>query len=234
VYSRPVSADKLYNLTGLFSERTANGFIRYAAGKYDNLNAAVNAKNGIVNTGIRDAFVTAYFNGQRISVERAQELERGGEKPVGGSQANTNNANIPSTNNSTTSNTNNSTTSNTNNSNNSNTNNSATNNSTPLPVVTNTKPNVPDTGTVFAVQLGAYRESVPIDQANRFFLFASRGISIYKDANTGLTVYQVGVLKSYDDANSLKNEAVTSGITDAFIVAWRDGQKISVEEVLKR
>ena len=46
--------------------------------------------------------------------------------------------------------------------------------------------------------------------------------------------HQVGVLKSYDEANSLKNEAVTSGITDAFIVAWRDGQKISVEEVLKR
>ncbi|MFM2019294.1 MAG: hypothetical protein RL007_2950, partial [Bacteroidota bacterium] len=89
-------------------------------------------------------------------------------------------------------------------------------------------------GTVFSVQLGAYRESVPIDQANRFFQFASRGISIYKDSNTGLTVYQVGALKSYDDANSLKSEAVSSGISDAFIVAWRDGQKISVEEALKR
>jgi hypothetical protein len=237
VYSRPVTAEKLYNLTGLFSERTANGYIRYAAGKYDNLNAAVNAKNGIVNTGIRDAFVTAYFNGQRISVERAQELERGGEKPVGSSQSNTNNTNTSNTNNPNTSdtnnpNTNNPNTSNTTNPNTSNTNNS--NTSTPLPVVTNTKPNVPDTGTVFSVQLGAYRESVPIDQANRFFQFASRGISIYKDVNSGLTVYQVGALKSYADANSLKNEAVASGITDAFIVAWRNGAKISVEEALKQ
>jgi N-acetylmuramoyl-L-alanine amidase len=105
--------------------------------------------------------------------------------------------------------------------------------SNPVPVVTSTKPNVPDSGLVFSVQLGAYREVVPVAMANRFLQFASRGVSIYKDPNTGLTVYQVGSLNTYAEASQLRTEALNKGITDAFIVAWKDGRKISVEEALK-
>lgn len=229
VYSRPVSADRLFNLTGLFSERTANGYIRYASGKYDSANAAIAAKNSIVNIGIKDAFVTAYFEGQRISIDRAAILEREGVKPEGTNQSPNNQ--VP------------------NNQTPANGDFQPINNqppvvptpiqpvqpqgANPVPNVTNTKPNVPETGLFFSVQLGAYREVVPVAMANRFLVFASRGVSIYKDANTGLTVYQVGALNTYAEAAALKAEAVSSGITDAFIVAWNDGKMIGVEEALK-
>ncbi len=226
VYSRPVSADRLFNLTGLFSERTANGYIRYASGKYDSANAAIAAKNSIVSIGIKDAFVTAYFEGQRISIDRAAILEREGVKPEGTNQS-PNNQTPPNGNGDL----------------------QSINNQTPVvptpiqptqpqganpvPNITNTKPNVPETGLFFSVQLGAYREVVPVAMANRFLVFASRGVSIYKDANTGLTVYQVGALNTYAEAAALKAEAVSSGITDAFIVARNDGKMIGVEEALK-
>jgi hypothetical protein len=253
VYSRPVSSAKLYNLTGLFSERTQNGYIRYAAGKYNNLQAATDAKNNIVNIGVKDAFVTAYFEGQRISVERAAELERSGVVPAGAGVANAQTGNqapaqpqAPTWE----------------------PNNQAQPETqpvtppvtqpetqpvvaqpvitqpetqpvtppvdmTPIPVIANTKPNVPDTGLVFSVQLGAYQQFVPIAMANRFLLFASKGVSIYRDAGSGLTVYQVGVYGNYKEAAQLKDDAMAKGINDAFIVAWKDGEKISMEEALK-
>jgi hypothetical protein len=251
VYSRPVSSAKLYNLTGLFSEKTPNGYIRYAAGKYNNQNAAIAAKDNIVNTGIKDAFVTAYFEGQRITLERAAELEKSGVVPAGNATANSPQAQPqspvqtqmqqpvaptwqPETQQPQT----------------------QTpvpvvtqpvqqpvvtpervveqpQDMTPIPVIANTKPNIPDTGLVFCVQLGAYQQFVPIAMANRFLLFASKGVSIYRDANSGLTVYQVGTFGNYKDAASLKDDAVSKGINDAFIVAWYNGEKISMEEAMK-
>jgi hypothetical protein len=234
VYSRPVSAAKLYNLSGLFSERTANGYTRYAAGKYNNVAAAVAAKENIVGIGVKDAFVTAYFEGERITLERAAELERSGVVPAGGGAANAQ-PNTPA-------NTQTNTPANTQ---------PQTQNQqqqpvvipsgveeqpqdmTPIPVIANTKPNIPDTGLVFSVQLGAYQQFVPIAMANRFLLFASKGVSIYRDSNSGLTVYQVGVYGTYKDAGALKDDAVAKGISDAFIVAWYNGEKIPVDEALK-
>lgn len=255
VYSRPVSPERLYNLGGLFSERTANGYIRYASGKYNNVSAAIEAKDDIVAIGIKDAFVTAYFEGQRISLDKAAELERSGIKPSGNVSANVQRNNggqvvqpaqqpqpqpkpepvvkeepkaptwqpepqpkqpepqpkqpevqpqpQPQP------------------------------EMTPIPVIANTKPNIPDTGLVFCVQLGAYKEFVPIAMANRFLQFASKGVSIYRDQNSGLTVYQVGVYVTYKDAQALKDDAIAKGINDAFIVAWHNGEKISIEEALK-
>jgi len=230
VYSRPVSAERLFNLTGLFSERTANGYIRYASGKYDNANAAIAAKNNIINIGIKDAFVTAYFEGERISMDRAAQLEREGVKPTGAS-TNQVSAGQPTNNQTPVSQTSVSQTPVTQ----SQVSQAPTNTaqSNPFPGVTSTKPNVPDSGLVFSVQLGAYREVIPVAMANRFLEFASRGVSIYKDSNTGSTVYQVGSLNTYVEASQLRAEALNKGITDAFIVAWKDGRKISVEEALK-
>lgn len=261
VYSRPVSAAKLYNLPGLFSERTPNGYIRYAAGKYNNVAAANAAKDNVVNIGVKDAFVTAYFEGQRITPERAAELERQGVVPAGSGAANaqgqrqaqpeTQSPQAPVWE--------------PNQSNQSQQRSNLSGQSqpqqqgqqpnnqreaqpanpvvtqpsnppqdmTPIPVIANTKPNIPDTGLVFSVQLGAYREFVPIAMANRFLLFASKGVSIYRDSNSGLTVYQVGAYGNYKEAASLKEDAIAKGINDAFIVAWKDGVKIPMEEALK-
>src|SRR5690606_32789300 len=74
VYSKPITADQLNNLTPLNSERTANGLIRYTSGIYKNIDDANAAKNRAVNLGITDAFIIAYQNGNKITVAQANEL----------------------------------------------------------------------------------------------------------------------------------------------------------------
>jgi hypothetical protein len=260
VYSRPVTARQLKNLNGLFVERTANGNYRYAAGKYNSKDAAIASKNNIVQLGITDAFVTAYFNGQRITLEKAAELEAGGNisktpevrstqqqggvqqggtqqggtqqggtqqggtqqggtqqggtqqggTQQGGAQqggAQQGGAQQGGTQQ------------------------GGTQQGGTQPVTSESP--VPDTGLVFSVQIGAFRDEVPVDIATKFLQFSSRGVKNYVDPQTGLTVYQVGVFVSKEQAEALRDEAVGKGLPDAFIVAWKNGKKISMEEAVK-
>ena len=72
VLSRPIKKGSIYDRQPLNEEMTANGLYRYSVGKYDDLNSA-NAKKAEINaSGIPDAFVTVYRNGQRITVNEAQ------------------------------------------------------------------------------------------------------------------------------------------------------------------
>jgi hypothetical protein len=242
VFSRPVSRGQLYNLDGLFSERTANGYLRYSTGKYNNVNAAVTSKNSINRLGIRDAFVTVYYNGKRITLDEARTLEAQGIRAEGSGDAGTA-APVTQPNNS---------------SNNTNANNAPANNSSNnVPAVNNSQPtvnsssptnnnstnnppaaNLPTTpvtaqGIVFSVQMGAFRDEVPVDIANKYLLFASRGVKAYLDSKTGLTVYQMGQFQSYEEAVALKDEAISKGLSDSFVVAWNNGEKISTEEALR-
>ena len=74
VYSRPVKLDKLYNLVELNSELTSSGYIRYTSGRYASVEAATSRKAEAISKGVSDAFVTAYYNGKRISLEAAEKL----------------------------------------------------------------------------------------------------------------------------------------------------------------
>jgi hypothetical protein len=242
VFSRPVSRGQLYNLDGLFSERTGNGYLRYSAGKYNNVNAAVSSKNSINRLGIRDAFVTAYYNGKRITPDEARTLEAQGIRAEGSADAgtdspvnqpanSTNNSiaiNAPannSTNNSPAVNNSPSPTNSANPSSNNSSNNAPSNNLPTTPVTAQ--------GIVFSVQMGAFRDEVPVDIANKYLLFAARGVKAYLDTKSGLTVYQMGQFQSYEEAVALKEEAISKGLGDSFVVAWNNGEKISTEEALR-
>ncbi len=74
VYSKPVKLDKLFNLVELNSELTASKFIRYTSGRYSSVKNATVRKSEAIAKGVTDAFITAYYNGVRISLTRAQEL----------------------------------------------------------------------------------------------------------------------------------------------------------------
>ena len=74
VYSKPVPNSALFNIQPLNSQRTANGYIRYSTGIFLSEEEATVRKDEVVGIGITDAFVTAYFNGERITPEQALEI----------------------------------------------------------------------------------------------------------------------------------------------------------------
>jgi hypothetical protein len=74
VYSKPVALDKLFNITPLNSELTESGKIRYTTGLFLDTEQARVRKDGTVQLGVKDAFVTAYLNGKRIPMREANAL----------------------------------------------------------------------------------------------------------------------------------------------------------------
>ncbi len=74
VYSRPVGAKSLQYINPLNSELTESKKIRYTSGMFTSMQEAVDKRTEARALGITDAFVTAYYNGQRISLSEADRL----------------------------------------------------------------------------------------------------------------------------------------------------------------
>ena len=86
-----------------------------------------------------------------------------------------------------------------------------------------------DTGIVFKVQIGAFRNEVPNDIAIQFLSISDKGIK-HMVQEDGMNIYVVGFERSYNTANDLKNYVQSRGLKDAFIVAFKNGKKTDVEE----
>jgi hypothetical protein len=74
VYSKPVPATTLGNMMPFNSELTSTGKIRYTAGMLSDLKDAVSKREQAKAAGIADAFITAYYNGERITLSEADRL----------------------------------------------------------------------------------------------------------------------------------------------------------------
>lgn len=75
VYTKPVAPGVLYNLDPVNMQIMDNGYIKYTTEIYPDILAAIKRKNEIVEIGISDAFVTAFYQGQVISIVEAKELQ---------------------------------------------------------------------------------------------------------------------------------------------------------------
>jgi cell division protein FtsN len=75
---------------------------------------------------------------------------------------------------------------------------------------------------IYSVQIGAFKEEVPLETANKFLTLAAKGIKNLK-TDLGITVYTIGNFSSREEALSLKNQLIEKGFKDAFVVAFENG-----------
>ena len=86
---------------------------------------------------------------------------------------------------------------------------------------------------LYRIQIGAYRNTPP-DWVQRLFkkLSVLRRIDQYTD-DQGVTVYTVGELKSYEDAQQMLKQIKLEGVNDATIAAYKNNERIPVTEARK-
>ncbi len=74
VYNRPVPHAQLKNISPLITQRLDNGQIRYSSGIFQSVDEARPKRQEAIDRGIRDAFITAYYQGRRITLSEAANL----------------------------------------------------------------------------------------------------------------------------------------------------------------
>ncbi|MBP9068304.1 MAG: hypothetical protein KBG47_02270 [Bacteroidia bacterium] len=215
VYSRLISKERLKSLSPIYSEQLPNGLYRYTAGIYNNVDRLINDKRRVIDLGIKDAFVTAYIDGKRMPYNDAKAKKEADSSIVFEAENPIIFPDINSTNPAT---------------------NTPVSSITPTfaPFTNNVKEKPAATpengvkenedGVTFKVQIGAYSKPVPDDVAARF-----NGVKTWPIENkviNALYIYNIGSFTEAKFAKQLKEEAVALGITDAFIVVYKDGQKL--------
>ncbi|MBL4667994.1 MAG: SPOR domain-containing protein, partial [Flavobacteriales bacterium] len=238
VYSKPVTAGQLNNVSPLNSERTAGGLIRYTSGVYKTLAEANVAKERIRGLGITDAFVVAYNGGRKIKVAEATSLLGSGNTTSAVTENQT-----EGTSNSTNTEVNTldeeTPTENSSNENvtpdvNDNLNLTTEDNITPEKTFKNDVPGYEPKENLnleFRVKLGEYEEDVPVEDAGMFLKLTGRGIKNYE--KEGKTVYTLGSFSNYESALDLQIEMKEMGVSKPETIVFREGVEISLETALE-
>jgi hypothetical protein len=79
-------------------------------------------------------------------------------------------------------------------------------------------------GIVFKVQIGAYK-GVKLNDDN--------SASFGKEEKGDLNKYTIGVFKDYWEADTFKKYLREMGVKDAWIVSYKDGQRVDIKQVLE-
>ena len=76
VYSKPATKKQLNNVTDLITKKLPNGQLRYSCGMYNSIEAAEPKRQEALSKGVNHAYITAYYQGERITISEAKELLR--------------------------------------------------------------------------------------------------------------------------------------------------------------
>ena len=79
-------------------------------------------------------------------------------------------------------------------------------------------------GVVYKVQVGAFRNLIPQDHFDEFAPMAA------EELNNGITRYTAGLFPYFEGADDAKVDIRGMGYSDAFVVAFRDGVRISLTD----
>ncbi len=225
VYSKQVTRSQLYNLRPIYTEKLPSGLYRYTAGIYNQTAKLLEDKRKVVDLGVKDAFVSAYYNAKRIAFAEGQKLQTennnlkmetenpiifsGATAPAIQNTTSNTPAVTPTTNGVT--NTPNATAFN--------------NGVTQSPIPTaNNGVKADEAGISYKVQIGAYKNQVPNDVATKFMSIKTWPVN--NVVINGLFIYTIGNFNAVSFAKKLKDEAVNIGVTDAFITVYKDGKKL--------
>ncbi|MBN1822332.1 MAG: SPOR domain-containing protein [Prolixibacteraceae bacterium] len=100
--------------------------------------------------------------------------------------------------------------------------------------VEKTKPVEQDENEItFRIQIGAFSRNLP-DYIDRLYkkLSLIRKIDNYTD-DRGVTVYTTGNLTNFEDAVKMQSQVRQEGVKDAFVVAYKNGERITLSEAKK-
>ncbi|MEQ8522396.1 MAG: hypothetical protein RIC15_09630 [Vicingaceae bacterium] len=208
-FRNPIPQDLFKGFAPLMGERIQNGITRYTAGLFRDFGNANRAKNEIRQLGYDDAFVVAFMDGKRISFQELSNIE-----------------NVDLT----------------------------------IPPLTDLGPSAPKTnaprevlntpsviddqgevstaiaeqtinakdigGVFFTVQVGVYTNTVLPERLKTIRELNSELL------DNGNIRYSAGQFKTIEQARQRQGEVVSRGISDAFVTAYRNGQRISVAQAL--
>jgi hypothetical protein len=200
--------NKYLSISDISSTQMPDSATVYTAGKYTDYNAAEQRKNQLVKEGIENATVVLHKDNKYTPVTGPVPEARGSVA-------------VNNTNNNQGSNTTNTSSDTTGTSNGQATNNTQSNNTSGTGTDVNEAPASP--GVVYRVQVGAYKRKISkqiytgVDD-----LFTVTG-------NDGITRYLTGNFKDYNEAAKRKVDMLVKGYEGAFIVAYKDGQRVTLE-----
>ena len=83
MFSKAVDKNYFRNISPIFTENIPGKGTRYMTGPYQNIAQARAAEKIIKGQGFTDAYVSAYLNGNNISLTKAKSLEKGGNYTAG-------------------------------------------------------------------------------------------------------------------------------------------------------
>jgi hypothetical protein len=91
------------------------------------------------------------------------------------------------------------------------------------------------TNVIFKVQIGSFQNGKVTPQFKTLYnkLSKFRKIDDYTDAKK-YKIFTIGNFASYNDATTLKNQLILEGVKGAFVIAYKDGKKIPVTDVIKK
>ncbi|MCX7729118.1 MAG: SPOR domain-containing protein, partial [Bacteroidia bacterium] len=235
VYGKNVSDATFKYIKPIVRDKIDDKFYRYSAGIYDNISQVQKDLNKVIALGMKDAFICAYWNGKRIFYPQAEKLTRENKNiryatpqpiifPDEAAAANLGVVNNPSANNAIVEQS------------------SSAPAFDPTLVFTNNVTKRPEptpengvksdnAGICFRVQIGAFKNRVPKETADKYFKIQNWPIEVHYI--NGLYIYTVGNFVAPKYAAKLREQMIALGINDAFITVYKDNQKLFGYEALK-